>query len=314
MARHHELLPTVETVRWGYFDGSLAPVLTIASGDTVTLHSLSGGPEDLPPDGFAATVRDDHRQFLASAARGPGPHLVTGPVAVDGAMPGDALVVEILDVALRDDWGFNVIKPLGGALPGEFPFNRHMHLPLDRSKGSIRMPWGLIIPARPFFGVMGTAPPRHWGRITSIVPRSFGGNIDNKELVAGTTLVLPVHEPGALFSAGDGHAVQGDGEVCLTAVETGLIGTFRLSIVKAAGIAMPRAETPDHLITMGFDEDLDDAVKQALREMIGLICERTNLDAEQAYRLCSLVADLRVTQIVNQHKGAHMMLPRYALQ
>ena len=187
------------------------------------------------------------------------------------------------------------------------------YLPIDRAAGTVLTPWGLEIPARPFFGVMGTAPPPHLGRLTSIVPGAFGGNIDNKELTAGSVLYLPVWTEGALFSAGDGHAAQGDGEVCLTAVETGLTGTFRIDLVKRAGLSFPRAETPGHLIAMGFDEDLDEAARMALIEMIGLITERTSLAEEDAYRLCSLAADLRVTQLVNRRKGIHAMLGRWAL-
>ena len=313
MAAHHEVLPSPDTVQWGAFDAAYPAVLTIASGDTLTLHSVSGGPDELPPVG-GGHVYPEHRAIHAAVPRGPGPHIITGPVAVEGAMPGDVLQVDILDVKLRQDWGYNVVKPLAGGLPNDFAHHSLMNIEIDRLKNVVHMPWGLEIPARPFFGIMGVAPPRAWGRVTSVVPRSFGGNIDNKELVAGTTLLLPVHEPGALFCAGDGHAVQGDGEVCLTAVETGLTGSFRLTVLKGRSLDLPRAETPTHLITMAFDEDLDDAVEIALRDMICLIQERSKLNAEQAYRLCSLVADLRITQIVNLHKGVHVMLPRWALQ
>ena len=313
MRAPEEVLPSARTVPWGYFDGALPPVATIRPGDTIVVHTLSGGPEDCPPEGTGFTVAGDHLDTCRTAERGPGPHLLTGPVAVIGAEPGDALKVEILDVALRDDWGFNVIKPLAGVLRERYQELRRIHLAIDKASATIRTPWGLEVPARPFFGIMGTAPPRSWGRQTSIVPRAFGGNIDNKELTAGATLYLPVFEPMALFSIGDGHAAQGDGEVCLTAVETGLVGTFRIDLVKGAGLARPRAETATHVITMGFDEDLDDAAKLALSDMIALICERSDLTEEDAYRLCSIAADLRVTQLVNQHKGVHAMLPRWAL-
>jgi len=158
--------------------------------------------------------------------------------------------------------------------------------------------------------VMGVAPPPAYGAVTSIVPREFGGNMDLKELVAGTTLYLPVWTPGALFSAGDGHGVQGDGEVCVTALETALTGTFRLTLQKGVKIDLPRAETPTHLITMGFDEDLDDAAKTALRQMITLIGERMGLGREDAYMFCSLAVDMRVTQLVDGNKGIHAMLPK----
>jgi acetamidase/formamidase len=176
-----------------------------------------------------------------------------------------------------------------------------------------RLPWGTEVPLRPFFGVLGVAPPPAWGRVSSIQPRAHGGNMDNKELVAGATLFLPIWNEGALFSAGDGHAVQGDGEVCLTALETCMTGTFELIVRKDMSLAMPRAETPEHYITMGMNEDLDDAAKQALRDMIVLIRECANLGAEDAYTLCSLTADLRITQLVDGNKGVHAMLPKAML-
>ena len=176
-----------------------------------------------------------------------------------------------------------------------------------------KLPWGTDLPLRPFFGNFGVAPPPNYGRITSVIPREHGGNMDNKELVAGTTVYFPVWNQGALFSAGDGHGVQGDGEVCLTALETGMIGTFELILRKDLSIDFPRAESPSHYITMGLNEDLDDAAKQALRGMISWITAISNLSREDAYSLCSLTADLRVTQLVDVNKGIHCMLPKSAL-
>ena len=157
---------------------------------------------------------------------------------------------------------------------------------------------------------MAVAPPKAWGAIPTQPPRKNGGNMDNKELVAGTTLYLPIHVDGALFSCGDGHGAQGDGEVCVTAIETGLIGTFDLIVRPDMTLEWPMAETPTHVMTMGFDPDLDDCVVIALRDMIKLICARTNLSREDAYTLCSLAADLRVTQVVNGTKGIHVMLEK----
>ena len=156
----------------------------------------------------------------------------------------------------------------------------------------------------------GVAPPPAWGRITSIVPRAHGGNLDNKELIPGATLFLPIFVEGGLFSCGDGHGAQGDGEVCVTAIETALEGTFELILRPDLSLAYPRAETPTHFITMGMDPDLDQCVVVALRDMIKLICERSNLSREDAYTLCSLAADLRVTQTVNGSKGVHVMLDK----
>jgi acetamidase/formamidase len=188
-----------------------------------------------------------------------------------------------------------------------------MIFPIDREKRLARLPWGLELPLNPFFGNFGVAPPVNYGRITSVIPREHGGNIDNKELVAGTKVYFPIWNKGALFSVGDGHGVQGDGEVCLTAAETGLTGRFRFTVRRDLAIDFPRAETPTHYISMGMDEDLDDAARQALRRMIGWITEMAPLSRQDAYTLCSLAADLRVTQMVDVNKGVHCMLPKAVL-
>jgi acetamidase/formamidase len=174
------------------------------------------------------------------------------------------------------------------------------------------MPWGTEIPLAPFFDVMGVAPPPY-GAISTVEPREHGGNIDNKELVAGTTIYFPVWQKGALFSAGDGHAVQGDGEVNLTAIEKALTGTFTLILHKGNGLHFPRGETDTHFIAMGMNADLDDAAKQALREMIAWTGELSGLSAEDAYMLCSLACDLRFTQSVDGNKGIHAMLSKSLL-
>jgi len=166
---------------------------------------------------------------------------------------------------------------------------------------------------RPFFGNFGVAPSPELCQLTSVIPREFGGNMDNKEMIAGTTVYFPVFNEGALFSAGDGHAAQGDGEVCLTAIETSLSGTLELTVRKDIKLSMPRCETADSWISMGMDEDLDEAARQALREMIDLICEVSGLSRQDAYSLCSLAADLRVTQLVDVNKGIHCVLPKGVL-
>jgi acetamidase/formamidase len=309
MSQHYVLNAGPETCHWGFFDAALKPVLTLASGDTVTIDSVSGGPDILPRD-ERFDVLPEHLAIHRALAPQLGAHILTGPIAVAGAEPGDVLAIEILAVECRQNWGYTRIRPLSGTLPEDFPVRRTWHTQIDRQRGIGTLPWGAEIELAPFFGVMGVAPPPNYGAVTSIVPREFGGNMDLKELVAGTTLYLPVWAPGALFSAGDGHGVQGDGEVCVTALETALTGTFRLVLHKDMRLRLPRAETPSHLITMGFDEDLDDAAKTALRQMIGLVGERLGLGAEDAYMFCSLAVDLRVTQLVDGNKGIHAMLPK----
>jgi acetamidase/formamidase len=211
---------------------------------------------------------------------------------------------------VRQDWGFVAILPLLGTLPDEFTDYETIHPTVDHDRNVCVLPWGTEIPLDPFFGIIATAPPAVWGRCSSPVPRSFGGNMDNKELRPGSTLYLPVYNGGALFYAGDGHGVQGDGEVCITALETGVTGTFRLTTRKDMDLKWPFAETSTHLMSIGLDEDLDDAAKQAVREMIKHVCARSNLTRNQAYMLCSLAGNLRVTQLVDGNKGVHMLLPK----
>ena len=312
MAQEHEIPGTHEHMVWGYFDATTPPVLSIASGDIVTLHSFpAGGKSSLPRD--HGKVPPEYLRALDEMVQGPGPHFVTGPVFVDGAKPGDVLQVDILDVTVSQDWGFVSILPLLGTLPEEFTDYETIHPIVDHARGLCVMPWGTEIPLEPFFGIMGVAPPPAWGRCGSAVPRSFGGNMDNKELRAGATLYLPVFNEGALFFAGDGHGVQGDGEVCITALETGVTGRFRLTLRKDMGLTWPFAETATHLLSIGLDEDLDDAAEQAVREMVAAICARTSLTRNQAYMLCSLAGDLRVTQLVDGNKGIHMLLAKALL-
>jgi acetamidase/formamidase len=299
-----------ETVHWGFFDAALKPLITIESGDEVTVSTVSGPPEVMPTPDSGLTVPPALPAIHARVPPRLGPHIMTGPVAVRGAKAGQVLEVRIKSIKLHYDWGYNVIRPLAGALPDDFAKTRLIHIPLDGTRMIGRLPWGLELPLKPFFGVMVVAPPAAWGAVGSPPPRRNGGNLDNKELVAGTTLYLPIHVDGALFSVGDGHGVQGDGEVCITAIETGLIGTFELHVREDLRLEWPMAETPTELITMGFDPDLDDAAVIALRNMLDLICARTNLSREDAYTLCSLAADLRVTQVVNGSKGIHMVLSK----
>ena len=298
-----------DTVHWGYFDARLEPVLTVESGERITISTVTGSPELLPPPPFeipsalpAIHARNGPQRFFG--------HMCTGPVAIRGAKVGQTLQVDIEKIEPHYDWGHSVIRPLSGALPADFAESRVFHHMLDREHGMWRLPWGQQVPFRPFFGVMAVAPPPAWGALPTPPPRRNGGNIDNKELVAGTTLYLPIFNDGALFSVGDGHGAQGDGEVCVTAVETGLIGTFRLTIRDDIALEWPRAETPTHMITMAFDPDLDDCVAVALRQMLDIVCERAGIDRYQAYTLLSFAGDLRVTQVVNGNKGIHLMLDK----
>lgn len=312
-AKHHVLRASPATVHWGYHDGALEPVLTIASGDRVSIECVSGHPNWMPPEDSGFDVLPELREVHRHVVQGPGAHILTGPIRVEGAAVGDVLKVEIEAIELRQNWGYNLFRAYGGTLPDDFPYFKLMFVRLDRARNEAVLPSGLRLPLRPFFGQLAVAPPRAYGRQDSREPREFGGNIDCKELVAGSTIYLPVWNEGALFSTGDGHAAQGDGEVDGTAIETSLKGQFVLSVLKGLDWRLPRAETPTHLITFGFDVDLDDAARQALREMIGWIVALTGISKDEAYAFCSMAVDLRVTQTVNNVKGVHAMLERSIL-
>ena len=281
MADHLALAATPETVRWGMFDSTIPPVLTVNSGDTVVIETVSGKGDTIPPP--SSGLYSPPALFAINDAKLPmlGPHILTGPVAIAGAMPGDMLEVRIEAIEFGAEWGYCGMRPLGGTLPEDFPFAQVDIIPIDRAKRTCKLPWGTELPLAPFFGVIGVAPKPEYGRLSTVQPREHAGNLDNKELVAGATLFLPVWAEGALFSCGDGHGVQGDGEVCINALETSLTGTFTFVLHKGTpgtpALLYPRAETPTHYISMGMDADLDIAMKMALREMIKFICSRTNL-------------------------------------
>jgi acetamidase/formamidase len=311
VSKHHHLGSSPETVHWGWFDAALPTVLTVESGDRVTVDSLSGGPANLPGEGFQ--VPPELLEVHAKCQRRIPGHILTGPIAVRGAKSGDVLEVRVIDVKPRQDWGYTAVRPLAGALPLDIEAGEQIITRIDRDANEGVLPWGLRVPLRPFFGVMGVAPPRHWGAISSIQPRAHGGNLDLKHLVPGATLYLPVFNEGAGFSVGDGHGVQGDGEVCVTAIETALTGTFELHVRNDLQDDHPWAETPTHLITMAFDPDLNVAATEAVRRMRQRVVKATGLSANRAFMLMSLVADVHVTQLVNEHKGIHVMVPKTAL-
>ena len=306
MSHTHYLNPTPQTVHWGHFNASIPAVLQVESGDELVIDTFSGGMSEVADPSL---FRPEHRLIVDTVPQIMGPHILTGPVHVKGAEPGDTLEVRILNIELTTDWGWNIIRPLKGALPEDFPNLSRRVIPIDRQTNMARLPWGVDVPLRPFFGIIGVAPPPAYGLVSSVEPREYGGNIDNKEFIPGTSLFLPVFVPGANLSVGDGHAVQGDGEVCLTALETCLKGRFQV-IVHKQSLNFPCAITPTHYISMGMDVDLDDAAKQALRNMIKWLTEIKPWTAEEAYVFCSLACDLHVTQLVDGNKGIHAMVSR----
>jgi acetamidase/formamidase len=307
---HHSLGATPETVHWGYLDGNLKPVLTIDSGDRVTVQTVNGNPEEMPPKNSGFDILPEHLEIVQKVRKGTGNHIFTGPIYVNGAEPGDVLEVRVQDIEIGQNWAWNMFRAYGGTVPEDFPYYRCLHVPLDARKMTATMPWGLTVPLRPFFGQLAVAPPAAFGPQNSKEPREFGGNIDNKELVVGSIIYLPVWNKGALFSTGDGHALQGDGEISGTAMETALTGTFEFHLRKDLKLSMPRAQSPTHFITMGLDTDLDDAAKQATRTMVEWIVELLGISRDHAYSFCSFVVDLHATQVVNNVKGVHAMLDK----
>ncbi len=310
----HSLKPTPQTIAWGYYDASTPPALRIQSGDTVEIQTLPAGvgpaqleAAGLPPGQVEQSLRDIFQQVTN---KGPGGHILTGPIFVADAKPGDVLEVRIQSIRLAVPYAYNRFRPGFGFLPDDFPYTQSKIIPLDEKSMVAHFAPGIDIPLKPFFGSIGVAPPEVTGRISSAPPWIHGGNMDNKELVAGTTLFLPVHAPGALLLVGDGHAGQGNGEVDITAMETSLIGTFQLVVRKDLHLRWPRAETPTHYIAMGFHEDLNEATKMAVREMIDFLVSAKRLSRDDAYMLTSVAADLSITQLVDGNKGVHASIPR----
>jgi acetamidase/formamidase len=300
---------TPETVHWGYLSGTLKPVLTVESGARVEVGTVSGLPEVAAgsPYGASEALLAIHRSHARRTIPG---HICTGPIKVAGAQPGDVLQVDIESVQPDSDWAYTGIRPLAGALPYDFDKRHLSYIKIDREKRLAELPWDMTVPLRPFFGVLCTAPHPEWGELSTVPPRQNGGNMDNKELVAGTTVYLPVFVEGALFSVGDGHGAQGDGEICIAAIEMGMRGTFRLGVRRDFKLDWPMAETPTHILTMAFDPDLDDAVVVAVRQMIDLLVRLSGISRVEAYKLLSYVGDLRVTQVVNGNKGIHLMVEK----
>ena len=307
------LKPTPKTVAWGYYDAATAPVMRVKSGDTVEVQTLiTSSPARLEgaggkPEDVEQSLRDIYKEVTN---KGPGGHILTGPIFVEGAEPGDVLEVRIKQIKLAIPYAYNAFSPGRGFIPEDFPYARMRIIPLDERRMIARFADGIEIPLHPFFGSIGVAPPEVSGRISSAPPWIHAGKLDNKELVAGTTLYIPVHVKGALLLVGDGHAGQGNGEVDITAMETSLIGTLQLIVRKDMHLKWPRAETPTHFITMGINEDLNEATKGALREMIDYLVNEKHLTRDDAYQLSSVAADLNITQLVDGNKGVHAMIPK----
>jgi len=310
----YKLEPTPTTVTWGYYWSEAKPALRIKSGDTVTVHTLTTAS----PRGLAAVgVKDaDIEQALKDIYAHPelrqlGGHILTGPIYIEGAEPGDTLEVRIQKIDLATPYAYNGFSPQRGVLPKEdFERGKSRLIPLDTQRMLAKFADGIEIPLHPFFGSMGVAPAPALGKVNSGPPGAHAGNLDNKDLVAGTKLFIPVFAPGALFLVGDGHAGQGNGEADITAMETSLVGTFQFVVRKDMHLKGPRGETPTHWIAMGLDPDLNKAMIYAVRDAIDFLVTEKHLTREDAYALCSVAVDFNVTQAVDGTEGVHGLIPK----
>jgi acetamidase/formamidase len=310
----HRLEATPKTVAYGYYWADAPPALRIQSGDIVDVDTLlTNSPTGLQnagvsPDRIQASLKTIVAEVTGDK-RGPGGHILTGPVYVEGAEPGDVLEVKILSIDFAIDYGYNGCS---GFIPANCSRGvAQKIIALDKKTMTAEFMPGIVIPLKPFFGSMGVAPSREQGRVSSNPPGRHAGNLDNKELVAGTTLFIPVFVPGALFEVGDGHAAQGDGEVDQTAIETSLRGRLQLTVRKNTRLVWPRAETPTDFISMAADPDLTVATTLAIQEMVDFLANTRGLTKHQAYQLVSIAGNVAITQLVDKpNVGVHVKMPK----
>lgn len=310
----HRLEATPSTVAYGYYWSEAKPVLRIASGDILDVDTLlTNSPTGLQKAGVADDrIQSSLKAIVAEVTgerRGPGGHILTGPVYVEGAEPGDVLEVKILAIDFAIDYGYNGCS---GFLPQNCePGAVSRILPIHAKTRTADFAPGIEIPLHPFFGSMGVAPAPELGRVSSNPPGRHAGNLDNRELGVGSTLFIPIFAPGALFEIGDGHAAQGDGEVDQTAIETSLRGRVQLTVRKDLKLTWPRAETATDYISMATDPDLTVATKTAIQEMIDFIAATMKMTRHQAYQLVSIAGNVAVTQLVDKpNVGVHVKLPK----
>jgi acetamidase/formamidase len=350
MPADHYLAAKPENVTWGWIPIDAKPALTIKSGETVRMDTIShqGATQAEDPVTFLGKlgvkpeeILRDARDFWASRASRPrdqgrtGAHILTGPIAITGAEPGDTLEIQILELAPRVPWGINTVGATSGVFAADYPGTK----PGDPGSG---IPAGanpphlirtavvngrevalfsdtIHVPLAPFMGIMAVAPRNPQvgqpgvttaGIQSSKQPGPYGGNLDNKALMAGTKLFLPVFQPGALFYTGDSHGVQGDGEVSGNALEQSLTGVFRFIVHQGMTLTAPRAETPTHYIVMGIDQDLNRAMRMATLEAVNFLVQEKGLTPAKAFSLCSLAVDFRVSEAVDDTQNVSGYIPK----
>ena len=324
MTTHDALLKAApDTVIWGWIAADRSPVLRVTPGRTVRIETVSHqglntaddpvaflGKAGISPEKVLPEATDIYRQVKRE--KNAGPHLLTGPIYVEGAQPGDMLEVRVLEVGIRVPYGVNDTGPGRGAAPDLLAEPAQQIIKLDTERRVALFAAGVEVPLAPFMGIVAVAPPPELKRVSTRPPGAFGGNIDFKHLVPGSTLYLPVFNEGALFYTGDGHACQGDGEVDGTAIEISLAPTLQLLLHKGAGKSMtwPRAEDAAHYYSMGMDTDLDVALKAAIKQAVEFLQARARLTATEAYALCSLAVDFRIGEAVNSTQMVYGAIPK----
>jgi acetamidase/formamidase len=303
----HLLPATLETTQWGWFDNAQAPVLRVKSGDTVALETMMHAHNQVVPGTTIEQIKKTRTDFP-----GRGPHTVTGPIYIEEAQPGDVLKVTLNKIVPRSyATNFNV-PGMFGQFPTVYQDGQVKYLYLDLDKMQTEFLPGIVLPLKPFPGTLGVAR-KEPGRYSSVPPGEYAGNMDIRDFVAGTSLYVPVHVPGALLWTGDSHAGQGNGEVNLTAIETAYKElNLTVEVIKGKPLDFPRIETPKSWITMGFDQDLNKAWAQAKAQTVKLLSEQRNVPADQAEKLMTGVSDCRVSQVVNVKKGIHCLNPKNA--
>ena len=312
-SKAHELKLAPENVTWGPITGNTKPVLRVASGDTIVVETFGDSVVNylrfagIPDSEIPASLRDLQDYGEAHGFAG---SPTTGPIYIEGAEPGDTLAIHFLKFDFLHPYGWTQIAPGSGTLPKEFPFFKVKILHYNTEAGTVEFSPGITLKLAPFWGTVSVAPPLSPRGIQAMSPGPFGENMDDKELVAGSTLYLPVQVPRALLSFTDSHALQGDGEITISASETSLRGTVQVFVRKGKRILWPRAETPTHYMTMGVDPDLNEATRMAVREMLDFLTTEKGMSREDAYMLCSLAVDLHVTEFVDTPKGVRAMVPK----